>query len=196
MGGGEHPEIGPGDDGGTEGLKPWHHAGDNLVLVRREDLANLVPQACAFSNTATGQGLAVLSGHSQRVCAVLRTQGTQRRLRLMVWQAIFTRFQTLLMILSRHRHSGNVCFAGPLMAMLRCHRNVAWHNPVCGRDNMPRVLTQLPASAVVPGDDDGDDMHPRSKATRRGPMDEMRQLVRSNSCRSTRMHPTAGCRLC
>jgi len=28
-------------------------------------------------------------------------------------------------------------------------------------------------------DDGGEEMHPRSKATRRGPMDEMRQLVRN-----------------
>ena len=32
---------------------------------------------------------------------------------------------------------------------------------------------------MAAGDEEGEDMHPRSKATRRGPMDEMRQLVRA-----------------
>jgi hypothetical protein len=32
---------------------------------------------------------------------------------------------------------------------------------------------------MAAADEEGEDMHPRSKATRRGPMDEMRQLVRA-----------------
>jgi len=45
-----------------------------------------------------------------------------------------------------------------------------------GSHNMSHNCVQQLAGGP---DDGGDEMHPRSKATRRGPMDEMRQLVRN-----------------
>ena len=59
------------------------------------------------------------------------------------------------------------------------------------RSGRTRVVQQRDTGA---GDDGTEDLHPRSKATRRGPMDEMRQLVRERGSWQQRCpHVNARC---
>ena len=67
--GGDSPDATGAVSGAAAGLKPWQQPGENLVLVRREDLANLVPQVHFSTGGRLWLGLTLMCHADPYACA-------------------------------------------------------------------------------------------------------------------------------